>query len=311
MKISYVELTTVCDLQCGFCSLGGRKSVNPTFESIQSFIKTSYKAGAGKLMFTGGEPYLHPRFEELIRYARDLGFKEIAMQTSGFGLSRKKLNAFKEAGLVQAIFSIHSHIPAIEDEIMNGKNVLEKQLKNLVYSQEAGLVTFVTIVLTKQNYMTLLDYFKFMVENYPFVCHYTLNFVDPIGSAEGKPELVPKYSEVELYLIRSLAFLEKSEKSFRVERIPLCYRLEFAEYSTELMRIVTKEVNLARRVLEFEAYTDDYFRSRYTHGPVCDSCCLKALCPGVDNGYADIYGTDELYPIFMNPELIVRRVGED
>jgi MoaA/NifB/PqqE/SkfB family radical SAM enzyme len=278
---------------------------------MKAFLKKSVEDGCKKVLITGGEPLLYKKLEEIVAYAVQLGFEEVSMQTNGIHLTKKKARSLKEAGLDQLVFSIHSHIPLMVDRLMKGKGVLEKQLHGLVNAHEVGLNTPVTIVIVRQNHRIIPEYFEFMVKKFPFVGHYTLNFVDPVGQARGKPGIVPRISEVEPFLSRSLTFLESAGKTFRVERVPLCYMLEFSEYCTELRRIVTKEPNVVRRHEERVSHDGEYFKKEYVRGEACSSCWLNKVCAGVKNGYAEIYGTDEVYPIFVKPEVIVNRAGGD
>jgi MoaA/NifB/PqqE/SkfB family radical SAM enzyme len=311
MRNVYPEVTRECPLNCNFCSLGGDRKPKHSEAELRSFLKMSFEGGCRKVYVTGGEPLQYPRLEKFVRYAVGLGFEEISVQTNGIYMTKEKAAKLKEAGLGQATFSIHSHIPEMEDEIMGGKDVLKRQLRGLVNANEAGINTPVTFVIIRQNYRILPKFVEFISDNYPMVDHFTLNFVDPEGRAKDNREVVPKLSDVEPFLIRALFFLDKSGKTFRVERVPLCYMTEFAEYSTELRRMTTGETNFAKRNIERISYTPEYFQEEYVRAEACKSCWLNKVCPGLKDGYADIYGTGELFPVFLKPELIVRRAGED
>lgn len=47
------------------------------------------------LVFSGGEPFLHPDLIELVRYADRKGFS-VHITTSGFGVTKKKIKALSE-----------------------------------------------------------------------------------------------------------------------------------------------------------------------------------------------------------------------
>ncbi len=269
-----------------------------------------YDKGFKKLIFTGGEPLLHPDLDELISFARQFEF-ELAMQTNGILLTKNRVKELKKAGLDQILISIHSHLSFVEDEIMSGKNVLEKQLKGLVNANEEGITCFLTLVITKHNYKKFPDFCEFMISKYPFVKHFSFNFVDPVGRAKGNKNEVPKYVDIEVPLGRALFKLKKANKTFRVERVPLCYMLEFAEYSTELRRIITKEPSIVYREEGRIHYVGDYFKAEYMKGKACEACWLNRICPGVNKKYVNIYGMSEVYPIFIKPDKIVEKAGVD
>lgn len=313
MKNAYVEILLNCPLNCVFCSVGDRKEEGPKEEiEIKKYISEYAKGGCGKLVITGGEPLLHPLLPEFIRYAKeDAGFQEVAIQTGGTLATRDMVERLRDAGLSQLIFSIHSHKPKVVDELMRRKNVLKKQLNGLKNSIEAGLPTFVTTLVLKQNYRHLAEFFKFMVKDFPQINHFTINYVDAVGNASENEGVVPKYSESELFLNQAFLTLTKFGKSFRFERVPLCYALEFAENNTELRRIITDEQNEVSRDKNFTSYTKKYFKDEYVRGEACGFCSLKRVCPGIDKHYAKLYGTDEIYPVFVDPQRIIERSGAD
>lgn len=309
MRSVYIEVIESCNLNCVFCSRGDKQGSHPT-KKLKKLLKKYKGDGYKKAILTGGEPLLNEDLEELIAYAFSIGF-DVAIQTNGTLLTEEKARTFKKAGLDQMIFSIHSHIHKMEDELMNGKGVLEKQIEGLKMAHDAGLFTPVTTLILKQNYKILPKFFEFMINEHPYVHHFTLNFVDPIGRSEKNASVVPKFNDIEPHLARALLILKKANKTFRVERVPICYMLEFAEYSTELRRMWTKEPAAVHRDKESISYTDKYFEVEYVRGDACKACWINHICPGIDIHYAEIYGTGELYPVFIEPEKILRDAGED
>jgi MoaA/NifB/PqqE/SkfB family radical SAM enzyme len=309
MKSAYVEVNTTCNLACLFCSRvceGGSISS----KVLKDFFRKYKEGGFEKLVITGGEPMLHPDINELVFFGNELGF-EVAVQTNGTLVTREAAKKLKDSKINQLVFSIHSHVPELEDEIMAGKNVLEKQLSGLRNALNEGIFCAVTTVVNKKNYKILPDFYQFMVSEYPSVSHFVLNFVDPVGRAKGNAGIVPKYSEAELYLFRALTKLKEAGKTFRVERVPLCYMAEFAEYSTETRRLITKEPNIINRGRESLSFLDDYFAKYYFKNSACESCRVSCICAGISKGYSEIYGNDELYPLFISPEKIIELSGED
>ena len=309
MMSAYIDLLHDCNLNCVFCSRKPGKR-NISLAEAKELLKKYKGMGYQKAYFTGGEPLLYPHLEEAVKFATELGF-ETAIQTNGTLMDKKRAKSLKEAGLGQAIFSIHSHIPIIEDRLMNGMGVLKRQLAGLENAHKAGMYSLVTVVVVRQNYRLLPEYFEFFIRNYPFVEHYVLNFVDYVGRCRKNPWVVPKVSETERFLAKALLKLKKAGKSFRVERVPLCYMLEFAEYNTELRRIISGETLITKRESEFKSYTDKYFEVEYVRGKACKSCFLNKICPGLDKEYVEIHGTDEMYPVFVDPKKIIKKAGPD
>jgi len=80
-----------CNLTCSFCCFANRAMGEMlTLEQMKSALDQFRALGAVGLEFTGGgEPTLHPKFDEIAQYAYDLGFK-LGVCTNGSKLKKIK-----------------------------------------------------------------------------------------------------------------------------------------------------------------------------------------------------------------------------
>ncbi len=96
-----LELTYKCPLKCAFCSnptnLDEHQDELTTAE-WKTVIHDARKMGAMQIGFSGGEPTLRKDLEELVAEANGLGYYTNLI-TSGIGLTHKRLENLKEAGL--------------------------------------------------------------------------------------------------------------------------------------------------------------------------------------------------------------------
>ncbi len=96
-----LELTYKCPLKCAFCSnptdLDAHQNELTTAE-WKTVIHDARKMGAMQIGFSGGEPTLRKDLEELVTEANGLGYYTNLI-TSGIGLTRKRLENLKKAGL--------------------------------------------------------------------------------------------------------------------------------------------------------------------------------------------------------------------
>jgi hypothetical protein len=113
---------------------------------------------------------------------------------------------------------------------------------------------------------------------------------------------------MEVSLNRALRFLEQSGRTFRVERVPLCYMVDFAHASTETRKIVKGE----ERIVHFLDEKGMVRQTSWSHGkaPVCAACSLTTICAGLFE-MDRLYSSKELSPVFASKEAIVRRILED
>lgn len=109
-------LTARCNARCGFCAWNP-DFYDPREQLSTALVKQLYTdargAGFVGLSIWGGEPLLHPDFEEIVRHAHDVGLIT-NMVTNGF-LLRKKLDAV--ARYVDRVCISVDHPSRVHDEI--------------------------------------------------------------------------------------------------------------------------------------------------------------------------------------------------
>lgn len=104
-----VEPTTSCNLRCPECPSGKREFTRPTGMLQNDFFKETidelYRKTAYLIFYFQGEPYLNPKFLEMVKYASD---KKIYTATSTNAHYLNDANARKtvESGLDRLIISI-------------------------------------------------------------------------------------------------------------------------------------------------------------------------------------------------------------
>lgn len=100
-----LELSSVCNLRCPFCytlSEEFKRKAKPTLMDFDLFTKVIDEIGdkvfAIRLSLRG-EPTIHPRFIDAIRYAKAKGIKEISTLTNGSMLTPEFFTEAMEAGI--------------------------------------------------------------------------------------------------------------------------------------------------------------------------------------------------------------------
>ena len=82
--MAHISIINACNLTCSFCCFANRAmSERLPLDRIKKALDSFKKIGITGIEYTGGgEPTLHPDFEEIIKYTYDLGFK-IGICTNG------------------------------------------------------------------------------------------------------------------------------------------------------------------------------------------------------------------------------------
>jgi organic radical activating enzyme len=101
-----IELSSLCDLNCPMCYTTteefkekvGRGLLD--FELYKKIIDESSKFGLYSIRLSWrGEPFLHPKIYDMIKYAKDNGIKEVSTLTHGGKLDEKNFEKLIDLGL--------------------------------------------------------------------------------------------------------------------------------------------------------------------------------------------------------------------
>jgi phenylacetate-coenzyme A ligase PaaK-like adenylate-forming protein len=80
-------------------------------------------------------------------------------------------------------------------------------------------------VINKYNENHLDKTVKFVIKNFPQIKHFVWNNLDPQMMEQNTLSLsaLPDFEKSSKSLLKALEFLKKTERTFRVERFPLCF----------------------------------------------------------------------------------------
>lgn len=108
MTIS-VEPTTACNLRCPECPSGLRAFTRPTGNLKENFFRDTidelYKDLLYLIFYFQGEPYINPKFLDMVKYASDKGIYTIT-STNGHFLNDDNAKKTIESGLDRMIISV-------------------------------------------------------------------------------------------------------------------------------------------------------------------------------------------------------------
>lgn len=304
-NIGYMQVVRHCNQYCRFCS-------NPStgwildFETAARQIDDFVDRGYFGVILTGGEPSLSEHIPEISRYAVERGL-HVRMITNGSKLAEEGMaERYVAAGCKMFHVSIHSYDEELEDFLTGVKGSYAQAIQALENLDKAGATVNINTVINKLNADHLDHNVRFFTERFPFVRHFVWNNLDPsMGRAETNRDTAHRLADFELSLARAVRFLHSTGRSFRVERVPLCYMTEFAHYSTETRKIVKAE----ERIVHFLDDKGTVRQTDFTHAkaPVCEHCSLDEICGGLFE-FGAHYDRAELHPIFVDKDEIVHKI---
>ncbi|MDP8932153.1 MAG: radical SAM protein [Actinomycetota bacterium] len=107
--LGLIEVNSNCNLDCPVCFADSGRHHPDAFQLTHEQVETALDAFVGAegepevVMFSGGEPTLHPQILEFLAMARDKGIKRRVLNTNGIRLAN-------DAAFVQALCSLGCHV---------------------------------------------------------------------------------------------------------------------------------------------------------------------------------------------------------
>lgn len=308
-NIGYIQVVRHCNHFCGFCSNPTTPYVH-TFETMKVLVDDLVARKYFGVILTGGEPSLHPELPRIARYATDQGL-HVRMITNGWRMADEGFaKEMAEAGLKIVHVSVYSTRPAVEERLRGTAATLEKAYAAVDNAHRHGVEVNINCVINKLNADHLDENIRHWLEHHPHIRHFVWNNLDPsMGRAEvNQAEFTPRLADFELSLYRAMRLLHQSGRTFRVEKVPLCYMADFAWASTETRKIVKGEERIVHFLDAKQTVRQTDWGHRYARS--CDVCSLRTICGGLfDRG--DAYDPAELHPVFVDRDAVVESILRD
>ena len=304
-NIGYMQVVRYCNQYCRFCSnpaTGWVLDLDTAKREIDDFVARGYFG----IILTGGEPSLSDLIPEISRYAVDRGL-HVRMITNGSRIAKEGIaESYFEAGLRHFHVSIHSCREELEDFLTGVKGSFALAMAALGNLGRVGATVNINTVINRFNADHLDENVRAFTTRFPFIRHFVWNNLDPsMGRAETNRDTAHRLADFELSLARAMRYLHKTGRTFRVERVPLCYMTEFAHCSTETRKIVKHE----ERIVHFLDEKGTIRQTDFVHAKadVCQQCSLNDICGGLFE-LGEHYDLAELYPVFVDKNAIVAKV---
>ncbi len=184
------NMTRRCNLKCVHCYA---KSEDISYdnelnhEQSLAMIDDLAEFGVPVLLFSGGEPLVHPRLIEYAQYAVNKGMRAV-ISTNGTLITEEKAKAFKEIGLSYVGISLDG-LEETHDKFRGVKGSYKKAMKAIEYCQKAGIKVGLRFTINKRNVKDIPGIFDLLEEkNIPRACFYHLVYSGR-GSEIAKEDL--------------------------------------------------------------------------------------------------------------------------
>jgi len=170
------NVTRACNLACGHCYAESESGPAPdelTRTEALRLVDHLAEYGTPVILFSGGEPLLHPHIFELIARAVRGGVRAV-LSTNGLMIDRETAARLAGLGLSYVGISLDG-LEATHDELRGRPGLFGLTLKAIDAAREAGLKVGLRLTLNRRNQAELGSLFDLLErEDLPRVCFYHL-----------------------------------------------------------------------------------------------------------------------------------------
>lgn len=163
----WMRLTRACNNGCLFCLDGDQNASGEPlpFAALRKELRRGRSLGLRRVVLSGGEPTLHPRFTDVVREACRQGYTHVQAITNGRRFCYPRfLNDCVDAGLTEITFSMHGHTPELYEKLVGVPGAFPQALAGLTAALKVpGLIVSVDVVLNRLNVPKLEELLRFYV----------------------------------------------------------------------------------------------------------------------------------------------------
>ena len=304
-NLSYIQVVRRCNQVCRFCS----NPVNErelTLTRGKRLIDGYRRRGYDGVILTGGEPTLYKALPKLIAYARSQGMPCRLITNAQRTADPAYLDGLIEAGLSHLHVSVHSHRKAVQADLTGNPDSLANIVRTLARLSRRALRVDINQTICAQNADHIHHTARWLCERFSYLKHFSWTYLDPlVERVAGDRGTIPTLRATKRSLLLAMRYLDRAGRTFRLEKVPLCYMGEFGHCSTETRAIVKGEQRAVDFLDDRVHYKEHAWR--YGKAAACRKCSLTAICAGLwDMGGS--YDPAELVAQKGDPRPIIRRV---
>lgn len=157
----YMKITGRCMLKCEFCSQYGSVYKDMDINDAKKFLAELRSLGVVYIYYTGGEPLIYEKLNELLKYGYELGFKQLLV-TNGLLFSYKEKRDLAKY-LLSIGISLHGK-PDIHNRLSGNIDCYNTILNNLQLLVEENKDLQININCTAVKENTTYENFEFLAK---------------------------------------------------------------------------------------------------------------------------------------------------
>ena len=276
-NIWYIQVNRHCNNACHFCSNPSNWnniSLQRWYELIDDFVKKWYHG----IIFTGWEPTLSPDLPKWIEYSKKMWLWNRMISNGMMCANYDFTKRLADAWLELVHFSVYSCYDKIHDFLTDTPWSWERLMKSITNALKCWIRVQINTVINHYNQNHLDKTVIFLTKHFPQINHFVWNNLDPEMMRKTKTALstLPDYDLFKESLNKAMDYLTSTNRTFRAEKMPLCYIRWYEFCSTETRKIVKNE----ERIIHFLDFREEIRETDFYHEKLekCKTCDLNMIC---------------------------------
>ncbi len=283
---NWVRLTFDCNDHCVFClDSDAHDGTMRDRQDVKRQILDGRRAGATRLILSGGEPTIHPQYVDFVRLGRLAGYPKIQTVTNGRMFAYGDfLKRCLDAGLSEITFSLHGPNARVHDALVGTKGAFEEEMAGLRGALADGRpIVNVDVVVNRANVKHLAEMLEMLIGL--GVREFDLLQVVPFGRAfkDGRDTLFYDLHEARPHLQAALAYSKRPDVHIWMNRFPPQH-LEGYEHLIQDPHKLLDEVRGRKEELTRWIAQGEPLDCR--EPPRCRYCYLEKLCDSLERTLA-------------------------
>ncbi len=158
--------TKLCNFKCMYCGFGGETTASEkdcvSLDMIKEYVEIATKLGITKIRISGGEPFLHPQIDEILKYLSETGLY-VLVNTNGSQIIKNK--SVIDALNTNVMFAV-SFDTLKEDVLKDISNVKchSDIINGIKYLNAHGNLLRLNMVYSQKNKTEVFEIIKFCQE---------------------------------------------------------------------------------------------------------------------------------------------------
>ncbi|MBL7197605.1 MAG: radical SAM protein [Candidatus Omnitrophica bacterium] len=287
-----------CINDCRFCVVADKRIYpDKTTEQIKWELEEAYSNRARQVVFTGGECTTREDIFEIVKFAKNIGYWIVQIQTNGRKFSSTDFcKKMLLAGMNEFGPALHGHTPELHDFLTKREGSFRQTVLGIhnIKKITKGKINILTnTVVTKYNYNALPQIASLLIKL--GVNQYQFAFVHALGNANiSFKDIVPKKTDMLPYLKKGLDLGVRKGVKVRAEAVPLCLMKGYENFVSEFYIPSTEMREMGLTIERFEDVRREKAKVKF---PQCRICKYDDVCEGPWKEYSQYYGDEEFQPV--------------